>query len=252
MVGRKEKIAVPLRLIMLVCLFVPIGLQAQSLEQGKKKIAAREMEYNKKFNFGVKGGFRSTNYMVTDFQVEDSKITDTQKNYRLGYYAALFARLNFKRNFLQTEVAYNIDRAEVLFDKNTDSNDNTESFADVSSNIHTLSIPLMYGYYFIHNGPYTLSAFIGPKLEYMVKTDVSYNNFDQQNIHEKLHPLNVAIVAGISVSISKIFFDFRYEQETMNVSHSITYDKQDATNSTGNIKFHRRGSALSFSFGFIF
>lgn len=251
MVGRKEKIIASLSLITLLCLF-PIGMQAQSLERGKKEIAAREMEYNKKFNFGLKGGFRSTNYIVTDFQVEDSKITDTQKNYKLGYYAALFARFNFKRNFLQTEIAYNIDRAEVLFDKDATPDNSTQSMADVSSNIHTLSIPLMYGHYIIHNGPYALSAFIGPKLEYMLKTDISYNNFDQKNIQEKLHPLNIAIVAGISVSISRIFFDFRYEQETMNISHSITYSKQDATNSTGNIKFHRRCSALSFSFGFIF
>lgn len=251
MVGRKEKIIASLSLITLLCLS-PIGLRAQSLERGKKEIAARELEYNKKINFGLKAGFRSTNYIVTNFQVEDSKITDTQKNYKLGYYAAMFARFNFKLNFLQTEIAYNIDRAEVLFDKDATSDNSVQSMADVSSNIHTLSIPLMYGHYFVRNGPYTLSAFIGPKLEYMLKTDISYNNFDQQNIQEKLHPLNIAVVAGISVSISRIFFDFRYEQETMNISHSITYSKQDATNSTGNIIFHRRGSALSFSFGFIF
>ena len=103
MVGRKEKIIASLSLITLLCLS-PIGLRAQSLERGKKEIAARELEYNKKINFGLKAGFRSTNYIVTNFQVEDSKITDTQKNYKLGYYAAMFARFNFKLNFLKTEI----------------------------------------------------------------------------------------------------------------------------------------------------
>lgn len=238
--------------LMLVCLFAPCGTRAQSLERGKEEIAARQREYNKKVNFGIKGGFRSTNYIVSSLLVDGQKIEDTQKNYKLGYYGTFFARINFKRQFFQTEISYNIDRAEVVFDKGSTAT-NGKAMADVSSDVQTIGVPLMYGHYIVRNGPYALSVFLGPKLEYVLKSDIQYNNFDQQNIHETLHPFNIAVVGGISVSISRVFFDFRYEQEMMNISKSVSYTKEGISGPIqGDIKFHRRGSSLSFSFGVVF
>lgn len=258
MVGREKEITFMAKVVALVllCLMSSLAsqIQAQSLERGKKEIAAREREYNKRVNIGIKGGFRSTTYIVSDFLVDGVRIEDTQKNYKLGYYAALFARFNFKRRFIQTEVSYDIDRAEVVLDKGSLSSNTQHTTAGVSSNIHSLNFPLMYGYYFVRNGPYTLSAFGGPKLEYLIRSNIDYNQFEQSGIQEKLHPLNVAVTAGISVSISNVFFDFRYDQELLNISKKITYAKQnaDGTNTTGEIKFHRRGNSLSFSFGILF
>ena len=76
---------------------------------------------------------------------------------------------------------------------------------------------------------------------------------DQKGIHEKLYPLNVSVVIGVGVNISRIFFDFRYEQGIGNISKSIVYDNINSDGSTGvsPIIFRRRDSALSFSFGFI-
>lgn len=255
MVGREEKIIRSARWIcLLLMLSSAVVLQAQSLERGKKELAARQMEYNKRVNIGLKGGFRSTNYMVTEFLVDGTKrIEDNQKNYKLGYYGAIFARFNFRRRFLQTEVSYNIDRAEVLLDKGSTSN-SQQTMASVTSNIQSLGFPLMYGYYFVRNGPYTLSVFGGPKIIYNVHTHIDYSNFDQQNIQEKIYPLNASAVLGVSVSISRVFFDFRYEQEAFNISKQVTYTKQtvDGTTEPGEIRFHRRGSSLSFSFGILF
>lgn len=237
----------------MLCLLSPTIATAQSLERGKKEIATRQMKYNKKINFGIKGGFRSTNYIVSNLLIDEKKIEDPQKNYLLGYYASLFARLNFNHRFLQAEISYNIDRAEILLNKGVTVNSNT-SVPNVTSNIQTISFPLMYGFYIVREGPYALSVFLGPKAEYIVKSNIDYENFEQQNIKEKLHPLNLAIVSGISVSISKVFFDFRYEQETINISKSVNYESQstESGTGTGNIKFHRRGSSLSFSFGVLF
>lgn len=76
---------------------------------------------------------------------------------------------------------------------------------------------------------------------------------DQKGIHEKLYPFNVSAVIGVGVNISRIFFDFRYEQGIGNISKSIIYDNINSDGSTGvsNIIFRRRDSALSFSLGFI-
>lgn len=253
MVGRKEKIIFLLSAAIVLCLLRPAIAAAQSLARGKEEIATRQMRYNKKINFGIKGGFRSTTYIVSDLLIAGQRVEDPQKNYLLGYYAALFTRFNFKRRFLQAEISYNIDRAEVLLNKGIPTSSSTP-IRNVTSNIQSISFPLMCGFYIVRNGPYTLSVFLGPKAEYIVKSNIDYENFEQQNIKEKLHPLNLAIVSGISVSISKVFFDFRYEQETMNISKSVNYDPQanESGAGAGNIKFHRRGSSLSFSFGVLF
>ena len=253
MVGRKEKIIFILGTAIALCLSVPSIATAQTLERGKKEIATRQMRYNKKFNFGVKGGFRSTTYIVSDLLIAGQRVEDPQKNYLLGYYASLFTRFNFKHKFLQAEISYNIDRAEVLLNKGIPTS-SSAPIRNVTSNIQSISFPLMCGFYIVREGPYTLSVFLGPKAEYIVKSNVDYKNFEQQNIKEKLHPLNLAIVSGVSVSISKVFFDFRYEQEMMNISKSVSYSPQPNESGTGagNIIFHRRGSSLSFSFGVLF
>ena len=85
------------------------------------------------------------------------------------------------------------------------------------------------------------------------QNEITFTNFDQKGIHEKLYPLNVSVVIGVGVNISRIFFDFRYEQGIGNISKSIVYDNINSDGSTGvsPIIFRRRDSALSFSFGFI-
>ena len=86
-----------------------------------------------------------------------------------------------------------------------------------------------------------------------ILSQLKITNFDQKGIHEKLYPLNVSVVIGVGVNISRIFFDFRYEQGIGNISKSIVYDNINSDGSTGvsPIIFRRCDSALSFSFGFI-
>ena len=110
-------------------------------------------------------------------------------------------------------------------------------------------------YNVVKKGPYGMSIFAGPKLRYLwgKQNEITFTNFDQKGIHEKLYPLNVSVVIGVGVNISRIFFDFRYEQGIGNISKSIVYDNINSDGSTGvsPIIFRRRDSALSFSFGFI-
>ena len=107
----------------------------------------------------------------------------------------------------------------------------------------------------LKKGPYGMSIFAGPKLRYLwgKHNEITFKNFDQKGIHEKLYPFNVSAVIGVGVNISRIFFDFRYEQGIGNISKSIIYDNINSDGSTGvsNIIFRRRDSALSFSLGFI-
>lgn len=217
---------------------------------------------NRPVNFGVKGGFTSSLFLVSDFNVNGVSVNEVQNNYKIGYSTALFMRINFDRHFIQPEVSYNINRDNITFEKPLPEGSPLGTFpeeASITSSIHSIDIPVLYGYNFIKEGPYSLAIFGGPKVRYIWnrKSDIDFQNFDQTGIHERLHPFNVSFTLGVSVTISPVFFDFRYDMGLHNISKHVTYDLPE-NNATANesannkIRFHRRDHVLSFSFGVFF
>lgn len=208
-------------------------------------------------NYGVKAGFNSSMFLVSELKIQDVTIDEVQNNYKIGYFGALFMRINIARHFLQPEVSYNVSKCEISFDKLGSQHPDIEpDYASVRTKLYSIDLPLLYGYNVVKDGPYSMSIFGGPKLRYLWnnKSEITFVNFDQQGIREQLHPFNLSAVIGVGVSISKIFFDFRYEQGLGNLSKSVTYDNINTDGSTGtsDLTFRRRDSALSFSVGFMF
>lgn len=212
--------------------------------------------HDRRVNFGIKGGFTSSLFLVSDLVLNGTVIDEVQNNYKIGYFGALFMRINMKKHFIQPEVSYNVSKCEITFDKLGSQHPAIEpDYASVQSVLHSVDFPVLYGYNVVKKGPYGMSIFAGPKLRYLwgKHNEITFKNFDQKGIHEKLYPFNVSAVIGVGVNISRIFFDFRYEQGIGNISKSIIYDNINSDGSTGvsNIIFRRRDSALSFSLGFI-
>lgn len=211
----------------------------------------------RKVNFGIKAGFNSSMFLVSAFKIKDVTIDENQNNYKLGYFGALFMRINMKKHFIQPEISYNVSKCEITFDKLGSQHPDIEpDYASVTSTIHSIDFPMLYGYNVVKQGAYGMSIFAGPKLRYIwgKQNEITFENFDQKGIHEQLYPLNLSAVIGVSVHISRIFFDFRYEQGLHNISKSVTYDNITADGGTerSNITFHRRDQVLSFSLGVIF
>ena len=46
-------------------------------------------------NFGFKGGFTSSLFLVSQFSVNGVPIDEVQNNYKIGYFGSLFMRINF-------------------------------------------------------------------------------------------------------------------------------------------------------------
>ncbi len=136
----------------------------------------------------------------------------------------------------------------------------TPEMASITSSIHSFEIPVIYGYNIIKEGPYSLAVFGGPKIRYIwdKKSKVTFENFDQRDIKEELYPLNVSLTAGVAVTISRIFFDFRYDIGLHNISKRISYkpiydeSAGEETTLANQIRFHRRDNVLSFSLGVFF
>ncbi len=211
----------------------------------------------RRVNFGIKAGFNSSMFLVSEFKIKDVTIKDFQNNYEIGYFGAVFMRYNIRNHFIQPEVSYNISRCEITFDKLGSQHPDIEpDYATINSKIHSIDIPLLYGFNIIKSGPYGMSIFLGPKLRciWTQRNKITFDNFDQKGIYEQLHPFNISAVVGVGVNISRIFFDFRYEQGLHNISRSVIYDNINPDGSIGvsNMTLNRREQVLSFSLGLMF
>lgn len=213
-------------------------------------------------NFGVKGGFTSALFLISDFYINGTEVGQVQNNYKLGYFASVFMRINFGRHFLQPEISYNINRSNITFNKPANSSNGIESIipqeSSITSTIHSIDVPVIYGYNIIKEGPYGMAVFGGPKFRYIWKhkSKTEFGNFDQTNIVETLNPFNASFVIGVAVNISNVFFDFRYDLGLHNISKRLDYTPASLEDSEvpddGQIIFKRRDNVLSFSLGVMF
>lgn len=235
-----------------------VALAAQSQED-----AGRKQHDTPPVNFGIKGGFTASLFLVSDLSINGQRIEQIQNNYKIGYFASLFMRINFDRHFIQPEVSYNINRCNITFAKPLPADASEGSVpeqAGITSTIHSIDIPVIYGYNIIKDGPYSLAIFGGPKLRYLWahKSKTTFENFNLDDIHEELYPFNVNLTVGAAVTISRVFFDFRYDIGLHNMSKRITYalpetpPSPEGTKPDSEIRFHRRDNVLSFSFGVFF
>lgn len=257
-----------------LCGILPLHAQLPQVA-GTQDNTLEQSAHNGRVNFGVKGGFTSSLLLPSDFSINGQRINPVQNNYKIGYFGSFFVRINFGRHFLQPEISYALNRCDITFDLPDDTQTTTSSGngiagtdnvanllpprkATIASELHSLDIPIIYGYNVIKEEPYSLAVFGGPKLRYIFDkaSKVDFMGFEQTGITEELYPLNVSFTAGVAVTISRIFFDFRYDIGISNLSRNVTY--QQGTNTDlpdsheGEIHLHRRDNVLSFSLGIFF
>ena len=232
-----------------LCLLLVMGLSASA--------QSAPQEAPQKVNVGIKVGFNSTMFFIDHFQLGGNELKDIQNNYKVGYFGAFFCRFNMKKHhFLQTELSYNVSKGSVSIPNSLDNAALIDNNALVKTDIHSIDIPLLYGYKFIDSYPYGMAFFLGPKAAYIWEkhSESEYSGFYQQQIYEEIRPLSFSGVVGLAVNVSNIFFDFRYEIGVHNMVKSVSYAKEltDAPYDTQDISVKRRRNVLSFSVGVIF
>ena len=106
-----------------------------------------ERPNTKKINFGIKAGFNSSMFMVSELKIKDVTIDEVQNNYKIGYFGAIFMRFNIKKHFIQPEASYNVSKGEITFDKLGSQHPAIEpDYASVQSVLHSIDFPILYGY----------------------------------------------------------------------------------------------------------
>ncbi len=238
-----------------ILVFTPLFVFCQNEHNEAKNNAITINKKGRQVKFGAKIGFNSSIYLISDFKIEDTKIKEIQNNYKIGYHFTVFTQVAFNRHFIQPELSYQINRSELSFDKTQKNQSLMPIYATIKSELHHIELPILWGYNFINKPPYGMAFFVGPKITYLwkKKSKVEYHNFDFNDLEEKIRPLNLGCAIGVSINISQLFFDFRYEQSFFNMSKEVRYTPiiTDEAKS-GKTNFNRRESVLSFSVGMLF
>lgn len=213
---------------------------------------------DKTFNWGAKIGFNANFPIINSLTVNEIEAENVHLQYKVGFLAAIFCRVNIERMFLQPSLAWHRSEGEILFTIPNQVIPITNTTPQVPVNLlsiktESLELPIMVGYDMIKQGPYGLSLMVGPKLLYNYK--VAYtSNFDntQQELVNDKNPFGINISAGVGVSIWRLFFDFVYE---FGLNHTESDFKDRTTQipvNNNNITINKRTNVMSFSLGFLF
>ncbi|WP_288206398.1 porin family protein [uncultured Parabacteroides sp.] len=233
--------------LLLFMSFTGISVQAQKFIQIEDKA----------FNFGAKVGVNSTFPIVNSLRIDDVEAENIRLQYKVGYQASIFCRINIDRFFIQPDLSWYRTEGDIFF-----SLPETESTATMigktSGNDQlklkstSLELPVMIGYYLVKEGPYALSMMVGPKLKYNYKLRYTthFSELTNEYINDNT-PFGIGIAAGLGVSIWRLFFEFTYEFG-INQIESDFKDRSSQLPVERTISIDKRTNMMSFSLGFLF
>lgn len=211
------------------------------------------------FNWGGKVGFSTTFPIVNSLVISDRAADNISLQYKVGYLAAAFARVNIDRFFIQPSLSWRYSEGDIRFDMPADNNEvnNPGNIVTTSNNqlqykMASLELPVMIGYYMVKEGPYALSLMVGPNIKYNYKT--RYTTSLTSTPHEYRSdstPFGINIATGLGVSIWRLFFDFTYEFG-LNEIESGFKEKNSNLPAENSMTIDKRTNAMSFSLGFLF
>lgn len=213
--------------------------------------------HDKAFNFGASVGFNATFPVINSLTIDGTEAKDVRVQYKVGYLASVFCRVNIERFFIQPSLAWYDSEGEMYFNLPSPDGSVTNQSTDLETKdrltIHTksLEMPIMIGYSLVKEGPYGLSLMVGPKFKYNYKVKYTSNFSDSRHEYtSESTPWGVNIRTGVGVSIWRLFFDFVYEFGLNQVESDFKDKSPSATHH--DIRIDKRTNVMSFSLGFLF
>lgn len=213
--------------------------------------------HDKAFNFGASVGFNTTFPVINSLTIDGTEAKDVRLQYKVGYLASVFCRVNIERFFIQPSLAWYDSEGEMYFNLPSPDGSVTNEITDLEAKdrltMHTksLEMPIMIGYSLVKEGPYGLSLMVGPKIKYNYK--VKYTSNFSDSLHEytsESTPWGVNIRTGVGVSIWRLFFDFVYEFGLNQVESD--FNDKSPSSTRHDIRIDKRTNVMSFSLGFLF
>ena len=201
----------------------------------------------KKWNLGVRIGFDASLPIVHSLSAGGEELQSSNQSYRVGYLAAISLRVGRNRVFFNPSFAWHRSESELQFA--LPQNYTPDNAVRSSS----LELPLLIGYDLVKSNPYRLSVLVGPKLKYFYKTDYDLDIAEASfcGFVEDKHPGSLSLVAGVDVTIGRLFLDFNYEFGVTRTTSSFSYTQADDLTPT-TLRYDRRTNHISFALGFLF
>lgn len=213
-----------------------------------------EPESVSKVNIGFKGGFASTRLIMNDLYFQGHHINKYESDSQVGYFMSLVARMTINRFYLQAEIMPSHIRSAIEFDKNSwDPESTTTDIATFSMNGYYMEIPFMIGYNIIHDEPYSMSIFTGPKIciPFTNTYHTDFSGFEQEGLSEEPSPYSLSWNLGVGYKIGRAFFNFNYNFGLNNISENINYETA-TTNPNSIVSMDRHTGVFSFALGVFF
>ena len=181
---------------------------------------------DKAFNFGAKVGFNATFPVINSLSINGKEAENIDIEYKVGYLAAVFCRVNIERFFLQPSFSWYRSEGNIRFSipqslPENNMMSNTSATTDLlMMKTSSLEVPIMVGYNLVKKGPYGLSLMVGPKLKYNYKIayTVESSTTHVEYVNDNT-PFGVNIATGVGVSIGRLFFNNNGRIET-HTNHS--------------------------------
>lgn len=216
---------------------------------------------DKTFNWGGKVGMNAAFPIVKSLTIDNVQMEDIRLQYKVGYQAAAFARVNIDRFYIQPSLVWQYTEGDIRFNipeeagipSNGAVNQNPISKNRITYKAANLEVPVMIGYYLVKEGPYALSIMFGPNIKYNYKTHYSTNLTDTpREFVDDNTPFGISLAAGLGVSIWRLFLDFSYEFGLNEVASDFREISNNGTSQDGALKIEKRTNIMSFSLGFLF
>lgn len=235
----------------LILLILPVCLLANA----QKFIQIKE----KAFNWGGTVGFNSTFPIINSLTINDVETENIRLQYKVGYQASTFCRVNIDRFFIQPSLSWRYSEGDIRFsipegeDNGQAGNSNTlPQENQLTYKTASIEVPVMVGYYLVKENPYALSVMAGPNLKYNYKTRYTAHFYDApREYNNESTPYGIGIATGISVTIWRLFFDFTYEFG-LNHAESDFKERHTIEPVDGNIIINKRTNVMKFALGFLF
>lgn len=216
---------------------------------------------DKTFNWGGKVGVNAAFPIIQSLTIDNQEMEDVRLQYKVGYQAAVFARVNINRFYIQPSLSWQHTEGDIRF--NIPQNmgalpDGSLSQIPIGKNrisykSSTLELPVMIGYYLVKEGPYALSMMFGPNVKYNYKTRYNTDMADTpREFEDDNTPFRISIAAGLGISIGRLFLDFNYEFGLNEVASDFREIGHTDIRSDRSLNIEKRTNLMSFSLGFLF
>lgn len=206
---------------------------------------------------GFNVGFNSSLLIISDVASSFQSIADYQNAYRIGYFGSFFLRISARNLFFQPELSLGRTQcASVIYLPSDREQTTLGTPSDLECSLFSLDLPFLVGYNVIRSGSCTMGLMMGPRLRGILDADSRLTNreriLEEYEIDESIHRLNLGLTLGLSVTIDRVYFDFRYDVGLHDINRLATAYPVSPDSGLPSVRYHRRQNVLSFSVGAIF